>query len=110
MSSSRRNSSQDPTAINKFIRPTSKLDTTFTAELASNGAGLATSDEVAAAIREGVAAKLADAMMAALGSHFECLSNEDVHTLVELYTAAPSAASIMADAVVVLDGEETLAK
>ena len=42
------------------------------------GAGFATSEEVAAAMREGVAAELADAVMAALGSRFERLSDEDV--------------------------------
>jgi hypothetical protein len=44
------------------------------------------SDKVAAAMREGVAAEFANAVMAALGSHFKCLSNEDVRILVDLYT------------------------
>lgn len=41
------------------------MDTASTAErLALKGAGIATSNEVTAAIREGVAAKFADAVMA----------------------------------------------
>jgi hypothetical protein len=69
--------------INQFIRPNGKaptpVDTASTVDrLALKGAGFATSDEVAAAIREGVATELADAVMAALGNRFECLSDEDV--------------------------------
>ena len=78
--------------------------------LALKGAGFAISDEVAAAIREGVAAQLVDAVMAALGNRFECLSGEDVCTLAELYTAAPGATMTMADAVVVPEGLDTLAE
>ena len=101
--SSSRSSSQKPTESSQFIRPTSKLDTASAAErLALKGAGLASSDEVAAAIREGVATKLADAMMAALGNRFECLSSEDVRTLAKFYTSAPGAVTMMADAVVML--------
>jgi hypothetical protein len=37
------------------------------------GASFVTSDEVAAVIREGGAAKLVDAVMAALRSRFKCL-------------------------------------
>jgi hypothetical protein len=74
------------------------------------GAGFATSDKVAAAIREGVAAELADAVMAALGSRFERLSDEDVCTLTELYTAAPSAATTTADTVVEPEGPNVLAE
>jgi hypothetical protein len=81
------------------------VDTASAAErLELKGAGLATSDEVAAAIREGVATELADAVMAALGSRFECLSDEDVCILVDLYTAAPSAATTMANAVMEPEG------
>jgi hypothetical protein len=56
-----------------------RVDTASAAKrLALKGAGFATSEEVAAAMREGVAAELADAVMAALGSRFERLSDEDV--------------------------------
>ena len=102
MSAQLRSSSPAPAESNQFIRPKhppTRVDTASAAErLASKGAGFATSDEVAAAIREGVAAELADAVMAALGSRFERLSDEDVRILAELYTAAPSAATTMADA------------
>jgi hypothetical protein len=74
------------------------------------GAGFATSNEVAAVIREGVAAELADAVMAALGSLFERLSDEDVRILAELYTAAPSAATTTADTVVEPEGPYVLAE
>jgi len=58
------------------------VDTASTAErLALKGASFMTTDKVAAAMREGVATELADAIMAALGSCFECLSDEDVHIL-----------------------------
>ena len=67
---------------NQFIRPTkasTRIDTASAAErLALKGASFVTSDEFAAVVREGVAAELADAVMAALGSHFKSLSNEDV--------------------------------
>jgi hypothetical protein len=81
---------------NQFIRPSSLLthvDTASTAErLALMSAGFMTSNKVAAGIREGVSAELAYAVMASLGSCFECLSNEDVRILMDMYTAAPSAA------------------
>ena len=88
---------------NQFIRPNSQPPTRFdtasaAGRLAWKGVGFATSDEVATAIREGVAAELADAVMAALGSRFERLSDEDVRILAELYTAAPSAVITTADA------------
>ena len=67
-----------------------------TERLALKGAGFVTSDEVTAAIREGVAAELVDAMMVALGSRFECLSGKDVCTHTELYTAAPGAVTTTA--------------
>jgi hypothetical protein len=54
------------------------------ARLALKGAGFAASDEVAAAIEGGVGAELAFAVMAALGSLFEQLANEDQLTLTEL--------------------------
>ena len=99
---------------NQFIRPSqppTRFDTASAAErLALKGAGFATSDEVAAAIREGVAAKLADAVMTALRSRFERLSDEDVRILAELYTAAPSAAMTTADAVVEPEGPNVLAE
>jgi hypothetical protein len=78
--------------------------------LALKGAGFATSDKVAAAIREGVAAELADAVMASLGSRFERLSDEDVRILAELYTAAPSAAMTTANAVMEPGGPNVLAE
>jgi hypothetical protein len=88
-----------------------RVDTASTTKrLALKGAGFATSDEFAVAIREGAAAELVDAVMAALGNCFECLSNEDVRILAELYTAAPSAATTMANAVVELEGPTVLAK
>ena len=114
MSAQLRSSSPAPAESNQFIRPKhppTRVDTASAAErLASKGAGFATSDEVAAAIREGVAAELADAVMAALGSRFERLSDEDVRILAELYTAAPSAATTMADAVVEPEGPNLLAE
>ena len=100
-------------ALNEFIRPTamSTIDTASAAErLASRGAGFATSDEVAAAWKQGVAAELADAVMAALGSRFHSLSEEDVCILADLYTATPSAAGAMAEAVEEPEGSLTLAK
>ena len=39
------------------------------------------------------------AIMAALWSRFDCLSNEDVCILVDLYTAAPSAEEMTANTV-----------
>ena len=54
-------------------------------------------------------AKLADAVMVALSNRFERLSNEDVHILADLYTAAPSAAMTTADAVVEPEGPNVLA-
>jgi hypothetical protein len=47
----------------------------------------------------GVAAKLADVMIASLRSHFKQLADEDVRTLMELYTAGMSAAQTTAEAV-----------
>jgi hypothetical protein len=100
--------------INQFIRPNvplTRVDTASATErLVLKGTSFTTSDEVAAAIREGVAAKLAEAVMAALRSHFERLSDEDVHILVELYTAAPSAATTTADAVMEPEGPNVLAE
>jgi hypothetical protein len=59
-------------------------------------------------MREGVAAELADAVMAALGSRFERLSDEDVRILAKLYTAAPSAVITTADAAVEPEGPNVL--
>ena len=98
----------------RFIRPNQPptlVDTASVAErLALKGAGFATSNKVAAAIREGLAAKLADAVMAALGSCFERLSDEDVRILTELYTAVPSAATTTSNAVVEPEGPTVLAE
>jgi hypothetical protein len=74
------------------------------------GTGFVTSNEVAAATREGVAAKLADAVMAALGDHFECLSDEDVRILADLYNALLSAVTTTADAVMEPKGPNVFAK
>jgi hypothetical protein len=88
-----------------------RVDTASAAErLALKGACFVTSNEVAAAIREGVAVKLADAVMAALGNCFERLSNEDVRILTDLYTTAPSAATMTTNAVVEPEGPNVLAK
>ena len=57
-----------------------------------------------------MAAKLADAVMAALGSRFERLSDEDVRILADLYTAALSAATTTADAVMEPEGPNVLAE
>ena len=100
-------------AWNEFIRPNamSRIDTASAAErLAPRGAGFATSDEVVAAWKQGVAAELADAVMAALGSHFHSLSEEDVCILADLYTATPSAAGATAEAVEEPEGSLTLAE
>jgi hypothetical protein len=53
---------------------------------------------------------LADAVMAALGSRFHSLSEEDVCILADLYTATPSAAGAMAEAVEEPEGSLTLAE
>jgi hypothetical protein len=109
------NNSLDAAAsqINQFIRPTpmSPCDTASAAErLALKGADFAASEEVAAAIEGGVAAEFALAVMAALGSRFEQLAEEDQFTIADLYTAAPSAAKAMADAVAARDGPGSLAE
>ena len=87
MSAHHRTSSPASAEINQFIRPnvpSTRFDTASTAErLVLKVAGFATSHKVAAAISEGVVAELVDAMMAALGSHFECLSNKDIRILAE---------------------------
>ena len=96
---------------NQFIRPMSPSDTASAAErLALKGAGFATSDEVTAAIKGGVAAELAFALMTVLGSRFEQLAEEDQFTIADLYTAAPSAAKATADAVAARDGPGSLAE
>jgi hypothetical protein len=115
MSNHPRTSSPASAKINQFIRPTGKtptcIDTASAAKrLALKGAGFTASDEVTAVIIEGVAAELADAMMAALRNRFECLSDEDVRILVDLYTAALCAATTTADAVVELEGPKVLAE
>ena len=99
--------------INQFIRPYGKTPTRFETastpkRLVLKGTGFATSNKVAAAIREGVTAELVNALMAALGNCFERLSDEDVHILAEFYTAAQSAATMMADAVVEPEGPNVL--
>ena len=81
MSSSLPDAPAVPPASNQFIRPTSTFDTASAAEwLELKGADFAASDKVATAMKWGVAAELADAVMVALGSRFESLSDEDVCT------------------------------
>ncbi len=74
---------------NQFIRPTSTINMIDTASaaqrLVSRGGGFKASEEVATAIAGGVATKLADALMAALGPCFESLSGKDVTAIFELY-------------------------
>ena len=84
--------------------------TSAAARLALKGSCFATSEEVAAAIEGGLAAELAFAVMAALGSRFEQLADEDQVTIAELYTAAPSAATMVADAAAAPKGPNTLAE
>jgi len=84
------------TPSNQFIRPTSTIvtiDTVSAAQrLALRGSGFRASEEVAAAVAGGVAAKLAGALMVALGPRFESLSGKDITAILELYKATPSAA------------------
>jgi hypothetical protein len=54
------------------------------------GSGFRASEEVTAAVTGGVAAKLADELMVALGSRFESRSGEDVSAILELFKATPS--------------------
>jgi ribosomal protein S12 methylthiotransferase accessory factor YcaO len=67
------------------------------------------SNKVASAIASGVAAKLADALMAALGSRFESLSSEDVTAIFELYEATLSVVAA-ADAVEVPEASNSVAE
>jgi uncharacterized protein YjgD (DUF1641 family) len=86
-------------------------DTASAAErLALKGDGFVASNEVAKAIRGSVATELVDTMMAALRSRFEQLTDEDVCTLAELYTAAPSAAKTTADTAINPKRPDTHAK
>jgi hypothetical protein len=114
MSAQRRTSSSASAESNQFIRPNKTLTCVNTASaakrLALKSAGFATSEEVAAAIRGGVAPELADDVMAALGNCFERLSDEDVSILADLYTAAPGAATTTADAIVEPEGPNILAE
>ena len=52
------------------------------------GGGFGATNEVVMAIELGVATELVDAMMTALGSHFECLSSENMRILADMYTVA----------------------
>jgi hypothetical protein len=96
--------------INQFIRPNTLLTCIDTASatkrLALKGTRFASSDKVAVAIGKGVVTDLANAVMvmASLGSCFESLSNEVIHILADLYTAALSAATKTADAVIEPEG------
>ena len=87
------------------------IDTASTAErLVLKCACFQTSDEVAVAIKEGVATKLKGAVMTALRSCFESLSNRDICILVDLYTTAPSAETTTADTVMEPEDLNILAK
>jgi len=101
------------TQSNQFIRPTSTIVTidtvSATRRLALRGSGFRASEEVTTAVAGGVAAKLADALMVALGSRFESLSGEDVTAILELSEAAPSAAT-MAKAVKVHEAQDSVAE
>ncbi len=57
----------------------------------SRGSGFKASNEVAAAIVGGIAAKPMHALVAALNS-FESVSSEDVNTIFKLYEVTPSVA------------------
>jgi hypothetical protein len=86
------------------------VDTSSTTErLALRGTGFVVSNKVAAAIQDGVATELADAVMAALRSRYKSLNKEDVCILADLYTNTPSAAMMMTEAVAVPEGPGTLA-
>ena len=52
------------------------------------GADFVTFKKVVTVIMEGVAAKLVDAIIAALGRCFQCLSKEGNWILMDVYTAA----------------------
>jgi hypothetical protein len=114
MSASHGTTSPAQAKSNQFMRPTiplTSIDTASTAKrLALKGDAFMTSDQVAAAIRNGVATELADAVMAALSNRFKRLSDEDVRILVDLYTAAPSAVAMTANAVVGPEGPDVLTK
>jgi hypothetical protein len=70
---------------------TVSIDTvSATQRLAAKGSGFGTFDEVAVAVAGSVAAKLADELMAALGSRFDTLSGEDVTAILDLYVSTPS--------------------
>ena len=113
MSIHRDTSSSALAEINQFIRPNKTLtciDFASDAErLVLKGASFATSNEVAAAIREGVANKLANAVMATLRNRFESLSDEDNCILADLYTIALSAGTMVTNAVVEPKGPNILA-
>jgi hypothetical protein len=84
---------------NQFIRPASTIimiDTVSAAQrLALKGSSFRASEEVAATVVGGITAKLADALMVALGPRFESLSGKDVTAIFELYKATPSAAMMI---------------
>ena len=77
--------------------------------LALRGSDFKASKEVATAIAGGVAAKLADVLMAALSPRFESLSGKDVTPIFELYENTPNVAT-MAEAVKVPEAPESVAK
>ena len=80
-----------------------------TGRLTSRVSGFKTSNEVAAAITGGVAVKLADVLVAALGPFFVFFSGEDVTAIFELYKATPSVAT-MANAVKVPEAPDSVAE
>ena len=61
--------------------------------LAARGSSFNTSNEVATSIDGTVIAKLADALMVALGPPFESFSGKDVTAIFELYKATPCVAA-----------------
>ena len=101
------------TPSNQFIRPTSTIVTihTFSAtrRLALRGSSFRASKEVATAVAGGISTEVVDALMVALGSHFESLSGKDVTAIFELYEAAPSAETT-AKAVKVHEALDTVAE
>jgi hypothetical protein len=72
----------------QFIRHTKMGTASTTQRLVLIGEGFRATNEVVPTIKLGVATELVDAMMSALGSHFECLSSENMRILADMYTVA----------------------
>ena len=89
--SSPRTGQSSSDASNQFIRPTSAFNVHSTAaRLASRGKGFASSIEVAEVISGGVATNLVQALMTALGRHFEDLVYKVMMALTDLYSVVLS--------------------